>query len=221
MHKRYLALVLILSCLAAAALNACGAQQASATEAESTMVTTTTEEITTKIATTQATTTETTTQVVLETVPAIAADTTTRAPSTGYAQNRGWAFYQVFLHLGSKGQKYVAFDMTGVPKDSRATLERLVREYCAETGQTFMLATREELAAQGYIVSRDNIPLYSSFPDGAHYSFSGGDEAAYEGPLTIRGMKWFASLGAYGATYTIVLNGDIWEIERVEMVEER
>jgi len=81
MHKRTLALVLILSCLAAAALNACGTQQASTTEAETTVATTTAETttITMTTETSAKTTTETTTT---EATTTTAVPTTTRNPTT-------------------------------------------------------------------------------------------------------------------------------------------
>ena len=77
-----------------------------------------------------------------------------------------------------------------------------------------MLANRDELDAQGYL---EDGGRGKWFPEGYLYSFSGGDEAAYAGPLTIRGSKWCAPLAAEGATYTVVLNGDLWEIGRVDM----
>jgi hypothetical protein len=178
-------------------------------------------------ATETATTTEptTTTEITATAAPATAKPTTatskstTTTTTTGYAQNRGWAFYQVFLALESGRAKYVALDPAGVPKDSQATLERLMREYCAGTGQTFLLATREELDALGYLKLPEGSNRSDSlkyFADGYLYSFSGGDEAAYAGPLTIQGSKWYAPLAAEGATYTVELRGDVWAIGREE-----
>lgn len=169
-------------------------------------------------------TTETTTTGIVTTAETTTAETTTTTStsSTGYAQNRGWAFYQVFLDMGAadllkynKNMKYIAADMTGVPKDSRATLERLMREFCTGAGQTFLIATLEELEAQGYVEPCPGDSVYKRFPEGTLYTFSGGGEAAYAGPLTIRAGAWQDSFWGGSATYTVVLNGDIWKVAHV------
>jgi len=200
--------IIPLLCALALLFAACAARSADATEAE-----TTTESM-------AATTAETTTEAPTETTTITTA--TTIATTTGYAQNRGWAFYQVFLDMGAqdlqkynKNLKYIAVDMTGVPKDSQATLERLMREYCAGTGQTLIIATMEELEAQGYVEPYPDDSTYKRFPEGTLYTFSGGGEAAYAGPLTIRAGAWQDSFWGGSATFTVVLNGDVWEVTHV------
>jgi len=219
--------ILLVLCAFALLLAACAAQlepditSTEPTILETTMAEPTTPEITSESITITSTKPSTTTKSTTGVNPPTGIYPSTGLipitnPPTGNPQNRGYAFYQVFLDLGSEGIKYIAVDMSGVPKDSRATLERLLREHCAGTGQTFLIATMEQLERQGYIDAPDD-SIYKSFPDGAHYAFTGGDGAAGAAALTIQGRKWWGSLAGIGATYTVILNGDEWAVGRVDM----
>ena len=103
-------------------------------------------------------------------------------------------------------------DMTGVEKDARATLEQLMRDYCAGTGQTFMIATMEQLKAQGYIGQESS---YSGFEDGILYAFN----EKSTGPETMSFMahKWKAPLAGYGATFYMKLANGEWVLDHTEM----
>jgi len=148
-------------------------------------------------------------------------ETTIETTLISETSDRGWAYCQAFLYLLQTdgelggGDKYLAMDMTNVQEDARAALERLMRDYCAGKGQTFLVATYEELVRQGHINEQE---LY--FEEGILYQFGKPDEpiVGKVGPdeMVFAASKWKGGLAGYGATFFMKLSDEKWTLNRTE-----
>lgn len=119
------------------------------------------------------------------------------------------AYFLVFEHLfgvdpGLNADiRYLALDLTSVLAEDREAIVRRFEDYCAENGLTLLLDTFAGLTEKGYI--EDFV-----FEDGLFFRFE--DEQLTEDTLVTEAMKWRSGDGADGATYTVALKENKWEI---------
>jgi hypothetical protein len=102
----------------------------------------------------------------------------------------------------------LAVDLSGAAYGNAFQLADMLADFAAEEGKTLVLATREQLIADG-LITGDGL---GQFEDGVLYSFN---DTSWDGvTLVTEGAKWVNGLAADAGTFTAKLDPatGVWDV---------